>query len=58
MAIGLQANSTKRIKGRGGKAFPNQYEWACNVCEQRNAEYMEFCQYCEHEASGLPVVIG
>ena len=49
--IGKREDGKKR-QGRGGKAFPWQYSWTCNVCgHDGNADYEETCQYCEHDAA-------
>lgn len=50
MAIGKQYQSKKIIKGVGGKAFPNDYNWICPVCGYENRRFELTCQACEHEA--------
>lgn len=32
----------------GGKAFPNDYNWVCPVCQKECRKFEEYCSYCEH----------
>ena len=48
-AIGQQADG-KIKRGVGGKAFPEDYNWVCNVCGGVNRAFEGTCQNCDHEA--------
>lgn len=48
-AIGKRADGKIR-RGVGGKAFPTDYNWTCNICGYENRAFEETCQKCEHEA--------
>ena len=48
--IGKQAKGVKIKYGVGGKAFPNDYNWVCPVCNRDCRGFEQTCQYCEHEA--------
>ncbi len=49
--IGTQDKNVKIIRGVGGKAFPNDYNWICSVCGYENRKWEPTCQACEHEAA-------
>jgi len=49
--VGKQSDTKKIIKGVGGKAFPNDYNWICPVCGYENRKFELTCQACEHEAA-------
>lgn len=40
----------KIMRGIGGKAYPRDFNWLCNVCGGDNRSFEETCGYCEHEA--------
>ena len=46
--IGQRLDSKKIIKGVGGKAFPNDYNWKCNICGEENRAFEDFCPYRAH----------
>ena len=51
-ATGIGKREDGKIKrGIGGKAFPNDYNWTCNVCGYENRKWEPTCANCEHEAS-------
>jgi len=45
------------IKGVGGKAFPNDFNWVCPDCGNENRAFEDYCPYCEHADRGEPIVI-
>jgi rubrerythrin len=45
--IGLRENG-KRKRGVGGKAFPHDYNWTCNVCGSLNRAFEPTCPSCEY----------
>lgn len=47
--LGLRENATS-YRAYGGKAFPKDFNWNCNVCGGSNRAFNTICQYCEHEA--------
>lgn len=51
-AIGRReyATSTRKV---GGKAFPDGFNWTCDVCGRECRSFEETCGYCEHEARSL-----
>lgn len=34
-------------------AFPNDYNWTCNICLRENRAFEETCTYCEHDARAI-----
>ncbi|KKM75081.1 hypothetical protein LCGC14_1393880 [marine sediment metagenome] len=50
MEIGKRKDSPKIIRGVGGKAFPKDINWICNVCGNECRGFEETCQVCEHNA--------
>jgi len=39
----------KIIKGIGGKAFPDDFNWLCPVCKNELRSYEFDCCYCKYE---------
>lgn len=48
MIVGERKNA-KRFRKVGGKAFPNDYNWVCPVCEAECRGFELTCSYCEWE---------
>ena len=48
--MGQRHNAAKVKRGVGGKAFPGDYDWTCNICGYENRAFEPTCQNCEHEA--------
>ena len=49
--IGKREDAIKVRRGVGGKAYPKDFNWTCNVCGTAdNRSWAEFCQECEHRA--------
>ena len=46
--IGQQEDAVK-IRKVGGKAFPDDYHWECDVCGSENCAYEQACYHCEYE---------
>ncbi len=51
LIIGKRKNAVRIIRGVGGKAFPNDYNWICDVCGNDNRAFEETCQNCEHRCA-------
>lgn len=47
--IGTRINAKKIIKGVGGKAYPQDYNWECSICGNINRAFEIECPYCLHE---------
>lgn len=46
--IGKREGAVK-IRGVGGKAFPDDFNWKCPVCGNTNRAFEAECSYCLHE---------
>ena len=44
--VGLQVEATKFLRGVGGKAFPNDYNWLCTECGSENRAFESVCPNC------------
>lgn len=48
--IGKRQDAVKIIRGVGGKAFPKDFNWICNICHGTNRAYETECNNCYYEA--------
>ena len=48
-------NASKIIKGVGGKAFPNDYNWVCKECNYENRSFESQCANCIWLARGQTI---
>lgn len=46
----------KKLRGVGGKAFPNDFNWLCPVCAAENRAFETECPNCEWNERVKPLL--